>query len=92
MAWACDTANVAENTLQWRIRPFDGRMIILSATGFHATEGDPANLTQCQRGEWQDRLLVETVLAMLTLICHVKPVMHRGWAYVHRIGNCIFCD
>jgi hypothetical protein len=81
VAWACDTANVADNTFPWLIRPFDGRMIILSDTGFHATEGDPANLKLCQRGEWEDRMLVETVLAMLTLVCHVKQVMHRGWAY-----------
>ena len=56
-------------------------MIVLSDTGFHAAEGDPANLKLCQRGEWQDRMLVETVLSMLTLVCHVKKVMHRGWAY-----------
>ena len=41
-------------------------MIVLSDTGFHAAEGDPANLKLCQRGEWQDRILVETVLSMLT--------------------------
>jgi hypothetical protein len=56
-------------------------MIVLSDTGFHAAEGDPANLKLCQRGEWEDRMLVETVLAMLTLVCHLKKVMHRGWAY-----------
>ena len=56
-------------------------MIVLSDTGFHAAEGDPANLTLCQRGEWQDRMLVETVLSMLTLVCHLKKVMHWGWAY-----------
>jgi hypothetical protein len=39
------------------------------------------NLKLCQRGEWQDRMLVETVLSMLTLVCHFKKVMHRGWAY-----------
>ena len=59
----------------------DGRMIVLSDTGFHAAEGDPANLKLCQRGEWEDRMLVETVLSMLTLVCHLKKVMHRGWAY-----------
>jgi len=26
-------------------------------------------------------MFVETVLSMLTLVCHVKKVMHRGWAY-----------
>ena len=56
-------------------------MIILSDTGFHAAEGDPANLKLCQRGEWEDRMLVETVLSMLTLVCHFKRVMHRVWAY-----------
>jgi hypothetical protein len=47
-------------------------MIVLSDTAFHAAEGDPANLKLCQRGEWEDRMLVETVLSMLTLVCHFK--------------------
>jgi hypothetical protein len=47
-------------------------MIVLSDTGFHAAEGDPTNLKLCPRGEWQDRMLVETVLSMLTLVCHLK--------------------
>jgi hypothetical protein len=81
VAWACDTTNVADKTFQWLIRQFEERMIVLSDTGFHAAEGDPANLKLCQRGEWQDRLRVETVLSMLTLVCHGKKVMHRGWAY-----------
>ena len=81
VGWACATANVADNTFQWLIRQFEERMIVLSDTGFHAAEGDPANLKLCQRGEWQDRMLVETVLSMLTLVCHIKKVMHRGWAY-----------
>jgi hypothetical protein len=45
--------------------------------------GAPLVLRQnrlCQRGAWQDRLLIETVLAMLTLVSHFKKVMHRGWA------------
>jgi hypothetical protein len=53
----------------------------LSDTGFHAAEWDPANLKLCWRGEWNDRILVETVLSMLTLVCHFKMVMHRVWAY-----------
>jgi hypothetical protein len=81
VAWACDTANVADNTFQWLIRQFEERMIILSDTGLHAAEGDPTNLKLCQRGEWEDRMLVETVLSMLTLVCHFKKVMHRVWEY-----------
>ena len=83
VGWACATANAADNTFQWLIQQVDGRMIVLSDTGFHAAEGDPSNLKVCQRGEWQDRLLVETVLSMLTLVFHLKKVMHRGWAYFY---------
>src|SRR3989449_5718801 len=81
VGWDCATANVPDQTFQWLIRQVDGRMIVLSDTGFHAAEGDPSNLKVCQRGEWQDRMLVETVLSMLTLGCPFKRVMHRGWAY-----------
>src|SRR5919198_983512 len=77
------TANVADNTLQWLIRQFEERMIVLSDTAFHATEGDPSNRKLCQHGQWQDRILIETVLSMLTLVCHCKEVMHRVWAYFH---------
>lgn len=32
-------------------------------------------------------MLVETVLSMLTLVCHFKKVMHRAWAYFQsRVG------
>ncbi|MBK8989441.1 MAG: hypothetical protein IPM39_25840 [Chloroflexi bacterium] len=26
-------------------------------------------------------MIVETVLPMLTLVCHFKKVMHRAWSY-----------
>src|SRR5215467_8890138 len=81
VAWACATATVADNSFQWLVRQFEDQMIVLSDTAFHAAEGDPSNLKLCPRGEWQDRMLVETVLSMLTLVCHLKKVMHRGWAY-----------
>ena len=60
-----------------------GLSALFGDTAFHATEGDPSNLKLCQRGEWQDRMLVETVLSMLTLVCHFKKVMHRVWEYFH---------
>ncbi len=83
VAWECATANVADNTFQWLIRQFEECIIVLSDTAFHAAEGDPANLKLCQRGEWDDRMLVETVFSMLTLVSHFKKVMHRVWAYFH---------
>jgi hypothetical protein len=81
VGWDCATANVPDNTFQGLIRQFEERMIVLSDMAFHAAEGDPSNLKLCPRGEWEDRMLVETVLSMLTLICHCKKVIHRVWAY-----------
>jgi hypothetical protein len=52
----------------------------LSDTAFHAKEGDPPNLKLCARGTWNTRMLVETVLSMLTGVCHLKKVLHRTWA------------
>src|SRR5215470_1172977 len=80
VGWDCGTANMADNTFQGLIRQVEEQMIVLSDTAFHAAEGDPSNLTLCQRGEWEDRMLVETVRSMLTLVCHFKRVMHRAWA------------
>jgi hypothetical protein len=80
VAWACATAHVADTTLRWLMRQGEERMIVLSDPAFHAAEGDPATLTRGQRGEWQDRLRVETVLSLLTLVSHCKKAMPRVWA------------
>jgi len=56
-------------------------MIVLTDTGFHAKSGDPSNMKVCQRGTWNDRMTIETVLSMLTVVCHFKKVGHRVWDY-----------
>ena len=56
-------------------------MIVLTDSNFHARTGDPTNLKLCPRGTWNVRMLIETVLSMLTTTCHIKKVSHRVWAY-----------
>ena len=86
-AWDCDTANVHDTSFQPLIRRFEDQMVILGDMGFHAREGDPSNLKLCERGQWNERMMVETVLSMLTLVCHSKKVMHRVWDYFRaRLG------
>ena len=58
------------------------RMLVLADQGFHSAEGDPPNLKICKRGRWNERMLVETVLSMLTTISHLKHVTHRVAAYL----------
>ena len=80
VGWDWAAAHGPDKTCPWLMRQGDGRMMVLSDPGCHAAEGAPANLTLGQRGAWHDRLLVETVLSMLTVVCHCKKGMHRGWA------------
>jgi hypothetical protein len=69
-------------------------MIVLADTGFHARAdkgvygtGDPPNLKICPKGSWGERMLVETVLSMLTVVCHAKHMAHRMWDYLRtRLG------
>ena len=72
-----------EALAQALMRQCEERMIVLSDTALHAADRDPSNLQLCQRGAWQDRLLVETVRSMLTVVGHCKRVMHRVWASFH---------
>jgi hypothetical protein len=81
VAWDGATAHVAGQTFQPLMRPCDGRMMIFSDTAFHAAAGDPPHLTVCPRGKWHDRMLIETVLSMLTVVSHFTKVMPRVWEY-----------
>ena len=80
-AWDCATANVYDAHFQPLIAQCDGQRSVLTDTGFHAQTGDPANMKVCPRGTWNTRMLVETVLSMLTTVFHSKKVGHRVWAY-----------
>jgi hypothetical protein len=79
--WVWAPANAHDTWFHPLIEVFREKMVILGDTGFHAQEGDPPNLKPCRRGEWNDRMLIETVYSMLTLICHFKKVMHRVEEY-----------
>jgi hypothetical protein len=75
-AWAPPKG--AENPLQGLMRQCEERMMILRATGFPAAAGAPSHLQLWQRGEWEERMWVETVLSRLPLVGHFKTVMPRG--------------
>ena len=79
--WDCDTANVHDSVFQPLIKKYEEKMILFGDGGFHSSDGDPANFKLCHRGEWNNRMLIETVLSMLTLVNHFKKVMHRRWKY-----------
>jgi hypothetical protein len=80
VAWDCAGANAPDTAFHPMSEIFAEEMSVLSDSAFHAKEGDPANLKLCDRGLWNTRMLVETVLSRLRGVCHLKKVAHRPWA------------
>jgi hypothetical protein len=81
-AWDCDTANVYDGSaFQHLVDAFQDEMVLFADTGFDKVEWQPTNLRRCRRGEWNVRMLVETVLSMLTYVCHFKHMAHKSWDY-----------
>jgi hypothetical protein len=86
--WDCDTANVYDGSaFPHVVESVLDDMVVFADTGFNKKGWHPRNLRLCRRGEWNDRMMIETTLSMLTLVCHFKKVMHRKWAYFKsRVG------
>ena len=54
---------------------------MLGDWGFHKAAGDAPNFKLSRRGEWNERMKVETVLFMLTVVCNMQHMRHRVWDY-----------
>lgn len=80
-AWECNQAHVADRSFRPLVAQFVERMVVLVDSGFHGRTDDPCNMKVCQRGTWNTRMLVETVLSMLTRVCHLKRLAHRQADY-----------
>jgi len=80
--WACDTANVYDGSaFQELVDSVADLMLVFSDEGFDKKDWHPTNLKLCKRGEWNTRMLVESILSMLTTVCHFKKIAHRVWSY-----------
>jgi len=79
--WSWDTAHVHDQVFLPLVEACDGETIVLADTGFNCAQGIPANLKLCPRGTWNERMLLETVLSMVTMVCGLKKVFHRTCRY-----------
>ena len=82
VGWGWAPAHTHDVHFQPLVQAVEDRMLVLADSSFQAAAGDPANLKVCRRGQWNDRMVVETVLSMLTTISHLKKVGHRVAEYV----------
>jgi hypothetical protein len=82
VAWMCDTANVYDGVaFQQLVDDVADQMVVFADMSFEKKDWHPTNLCLCKRGEWNVRMVVETVLSMLTYICNFKHSHHKVWAY-----------
>lgn len=82
VSWDCDTANVYDGSaFQHLVDDVASTTVVFSDESFSKKDWHPTNLRICKRGEWNVRMLVETVLSMLTDICDFKRSRHKVWEY-----------
>lgn len=81
VAWDWSTANTADQRFAQVAAPFEGTTITLADQGFNAVDR-PANVKLCIRGEWNERMLVETVLSLVHRVCRLKYLWHRTLPYL----------
>ena len=83
VAWAWKTANAHDSTFAEVARPFEHQTITLADVGFHCAVDQPRNLKLCRRGEWNERMLIETIFSLVHRVCRLKYLWHRSRAYLH---------
>ena len=80
--WDWSTMNVNDKHFHPVVEPYVGQTIVLADFGFRNKEGIPENMKICKKGTWNERMCVETVLSMLTIVCDLKRIRHRLSEYV----------
>jgi hypothetical protein len=82
VSWDWATMNVYDKHFHPVVIPFVGVSIVLADFGFRDKNGIPENLKLCKKGTWNERMCVETVLSMVTLVCDLKRIRHRVADYI----------
>jgi hypothetical protein len=77
VAWMWETMNRPDQDFHPLIEALQDESIVLSDLGFRCAKGIPPNLKLCAKGTWNDRMVVETIFSMLTIICDAKRMHHR---------------
>ena len=85
--WQIKTANVSDQEFLPLVEAASNKMIVLADIGFRRKINQPKNLKICRRGEWNDRMLIETLFSLLSQVCKLKHLRQRVWAYFEmRLG------
>ena len=82
VAWDWAGMNRHDQHFHPLIKDLAGKSIVLADGGFAKAEGHPENLKLCAKGTWNERMVVETALSMVTNVCNLKRMKHRLGHYI----------
>lgn len=77
VGWRWLTMNRPDQDFHPLIEQHHEETIVLADLGFRCAAGLPANLKLCPKGTWNDRMVIETIFSMLTVVCKAKKMYHR---------------
>ncbi len=75
--WTWAPQGTPDKAFNWMAGNLEGQTITLADLGFRDTDGIPANLILCKKGQRNERMPVETALSMVTVIADLKRLHHR---------------
>lgn len=82
VSWDWNTMNTPDQAFNPLVQALEGQTIVLSDLGFRDQDGVPDNLKLCPKGTWNERMVVETALSMVTTICYLKKLTHCVETYL----------
>ena len=94
--WGWATANTHDQHLRDVGEAWSAQTEVLSDLGFRKRGYEPLNWRFCQHGERNDRMVVERVFSVITVVNHLKKIFHRvekyltaRFGYVAAMLNCL---
>ena len=82
VGWDWNGMNVHDQAFLPVVEQVQDESIVFADFGFRCAGGVPDNLKLCAKGTWNDRMLIETILSMLTVVCKAKKMHHRLQPYL----------
>jgi hypothetical protein len=80
--WCWDTANEHDNTFRELVTTYKDETIGFSDLGFRKKDAPAENFHYCQKGEWNDRYLIECIFRWMTDKFDAKRMYHRVDEYL----------
>ena len=81
--WGWDSAEIHDQNFRDIGLNWTEKTTVLSDNGFRQIGRSDPKWVICQRGERNDRMIVERVFSVLTVVNHLKKVFHRTEQHLH---------